>query len=219
MGDFLEECMSSVGVKDTAGFIAGCCDHCRNPQCGRAKWAGDKFGQRVSTQVDRLFHSEQADPKSSRYEHLQDFKDMFKEAMQLEIADRRGDWNIPEIPDFSKPKQAQPKHMIWQKEPAPEPEPIEILPPPALLVHREPEGEPATIVEHPKAIQIKPTGMVNTSVPVGGIMLGGPPNMGNSERKPGWVADPWAAPPPNNFVKPGATIKMGGLAPEGDPKK
>ncbi len=209
MKDLLSECMSDLKTKDTAAFTETFCARCRQQGCDRAKWSGDKFGARVANQVDRLFHSEQADPTSSRYEHLQDFKNLFTEAVRYEISDQRGDWNVPNVPDFDKVQ--MPKHMIYS-EPVDEPEPMEDLGvshDPAMLKSwptKPPEGAPATVVPAAKvgAAQVK-TG--NTSVPAGGIMLGGPA----SPPKP--VYDPWAVPIPvkgTTVVKSGATIKMGG---------
>jgi hypothetical protein len=235
MGDFINECMSDLKTSDMAGFTAVFCDRCRQPGCERAKWAGDKFGRRVANQVDRLFHSEQADPTSSRYAHLTDFQDMMESAMRLELADRRGDWTIPEIPDFrSKPKDQLPKHMIYgvpngteEEQETPDPAKpkkrgpwikqkewdeqqaaklIEVPTTPPVIIHREPEGIPATTVVAPKvgAAQVS-VGNTPKAAP-GGIMIGGEP-----PRKPGYAADPWAVPTTNiQIVKPGATIKMGG---------
>lgn len=212
MNDLLQECMSDLKTKDQAGFVDTFCERCRQPGCHRAKWAGDKFGSRVANQVDRLFHSEKADPTSSRYEHLQDFKNLMTEAMKLELSDRRGDWNVPNIPDFDKVQ--MPKHMIYS-EPVDEPDvPVDELTDPAVttavvLPSRGPvvpEGDPATVVPVAKvgAAEV-PRG--NTAVPAGGIMLGGP----EAPKKP--VYDPWAVPLPvkgATVVQPGATIKMGG---------
>lgn len=227
MNDLLSECMSDLKTKDTAAFTETFCARCRQQGCGRAKWSGDKFGVRVANQVDRLFHSEQADPTSSRYEHLQDFKDMFTEAMRLEISDQRGDWSVPNMPDFDKVQ--MPKHMIYS-------EPMDDAPDLAVqkkrgpwipqaewdkqqaallekihprtqsdVIQKEPEGIPATVVSAPKvgAAQVK---LGNTPARGGGIMLGGvaPPKS---------AYDPWAVPIPvkgTTVVQPGATIKMGG---------
>lgn len=198
--------MSDLKTKDTAAFTETFCQRCRQQGCQRAKWSGDKFGARVANQVDRLFHAEQADPTSSRYEHLQDFKDMFTEAMRLEISDRRGDWNVPNIPDFNRVQ--MPKHMVYGGSVDDPDVPADGLtnpqdPTPVSIV---PEGVPATVVPAPKvgAAQIK-TG--NTSVPAGGLMLGG----STTATPPKPVQDPWAVPTPvKGFVQPGATIKMGG---------
>lgn len=211
MNDLLSECMSDLKTTDTAAFTETFCQRCRQQGCARAKWSGDKFGARVANQVDRLLHPDRADPKSSRYEYIPDFKDMFTEAMRLEISDRRGDWNVPVIPDFD--KMHMPKHMIYS-EPVIDPEvPVDGLADPtsaedttvSLPPRRAPEGVPATVVPAPKvgAAQVR---MGNTSVPAGGLVLGG-----SVSRPSKPVHDPWAAPiPVKGIVKPGATIRMGG---------
>jgi hypothetical protein len=230
MNDLLSECMSDLKTKDVAAFTETFCARCRQQGCGRAKWSGDKFGSRVANQVDRLFHSEQADPTSSRYEHLQDFKNLFTEAMRLEISDQRGDWSVPDVPDFDKVH--MPKHMVYTNadgvdeggdvSPPPDPKqrgpwipqkewlkqqmPVDELHATPVIHPQEPQGVPATVVPPPKvgAAQVK-TG--NTSVPAGGILLDGPAG------PPKPVYDPWAVPVPvkgTTVVQPGATIKMGG---------
>jgi len=195
MNDLLSECMSDLQTKDQAAFTATFCERCRQPGCHRAKWSGDKFGARVANQVNRLFHAEQADPTSSRYEHIHDFKSMFDEAMKLEISDRRGDWAIPQTPDFEKPL---PKHMVYPGPVDGLSESVETNPPVVT-----PPGVTRAISAHANAgvIQVRSG---NIPVPAGGIIVGGAaPSL-----KPG--PDPWAVPHPiKGMVKPGATIKMG----------
>ena len=98
--DLLEGCISDIG-KDKGSyqdFQETFCKRCRNSDCIHAKWVEDKFSARVQTQPDRMFHPNQADPKAPKYAHLVEFASMMKEAIQLEIADRKGNWEIPEIP-------------------------------------------------------------------------------------------------------------------------
>jgi len=99
VNDFLNDCISDLGVKnDPRAFMETFCARCRNRECVNAKWAGDKFAARVATQPDRLFRPNVADPANPKYARLADFVDNLREAMRLEIADRRKDWEIPEIP-------------------------------------------------------------------------------------------------------------------------
>jgi hypothetical protein len=203
MNDLINECMSDLKTTDMAAFTMTFCERCRQPGCHRAKWAGDKFGARVATQFDRLLRPEQADPTSSRYEHLVDFQNMMQEAMRLEISDRRGDWEIPgDIKEVTSRVQV-PRHMLYQ-----EPEEDVLEPPKAVpLPPQAPEGIPATVAPVSKmgAAQIQPGAPRNTpQAPAGGIMIGGatPP-----AKAP--VMDPWAVKSTVQVVKPGATIKMG----------
>ena len=55
---------------------------------------------RVVDQERRLLHPVQADPTLDKYAPIvraSDFKDMLHRAAQLEIANRRNDWEVPEI--------------------------------------------------------------------------------------------------------------------------
>ena len=101
MADLLEECITDLsapgGSKDYPAFQATFCARCRNPGCAHAKWATDKFGARVQTQVDRFFGSPQADPNDPKYAQLKDFQDCMREAIRLEAADKAGDWEVPEV--------------------------------------------------------------------------------------------------------------------------
>lgn len=52
----------------------------------------------MSTQEDRLLKNPNfAHPSDSRFSHLReiDFPDLLRKAMMIEIADRKGDWNLP----------------------------------------------------------------------------------------------------------------------------
>ena len=217
MNDLLNECMSDLKTTDQKAFTETFCERCRQTGCERAKWSGDKFGSRVANQADRMLRPEQADPNSSRYEGLKNFVDAFQQAMTMEMADRRGDWNVPTVPDFSNPVS-----LPSQTKPMPFAMPqdrslvvaddldtldaeivVQEPPQPALQA---PQGEPATVAPVIRAdtVQVK-TG--NTYMPAGGIMLGGP--VAPTPAKP--THDPWAVPVGNGqIVKPGAKIKMGG---------
>jgi len=100
MGDFLEDCISDVGVKkDYPAFQQTFCAHCRNRDCLHAKWSGDKFAARVAAQPERLFKPNQVgNTQNPKYAQLSDFIDNLREAMRLEIVDRKKDWEVPEIP-------------------------------------------------------------------------------------------------------------------------
>jgi hypothetical protein len=97
MPDFFRECNTQgLAPKD---FEQTFCQRCRNPDCDLAAWGSSKFDQRVATQAERLLNPQQADPRLPKYARIvqADFQSMMREAMMLEIADQRGDWEVPEI--------------------------------------------------------------------------------------------------------------------------
>ena len=220
MEDFLNECMTDLRTKDQTAFTATFCDHCRQPGCHRAKWAGDKFGARVANQADLLLRPVLADHTSSRYEGLVDFTDLLGQAVQLQMSAQSGDWTIPTVPKFMGKSIVFPDYLEdgtvkraveWAAaqiksqnpspdlaETAPEPSPKPVLP----------EGIPATTVAPVKASSV-PSKPGNVPVPVGGIMIGGPAP--EASPKP-VVVDPWALPTTttDRVVENGAKIKMGG---------
>tara|TARA_B100000963_G_scaffold360940_2_gene393976 strand:+ start:2191 stop:3075 length:885 start_codon:yes stop_codon:yes gene_type:complete len=75
-------------------FRATFCNHCRNPECALAGWSKDLFSQRVQAQEDLLFKPK----RGMTNKPLSDFGDLMRKAVRLEIADRRGDWSMPEDP-------------------------------------------------------------------------------------------------------------------------
>ena len=228
MDDFLEECLTDLAGpnnKDYRAFQETFCTRCRNPQCKHAKWAADQFGARVSTQVDRFFKPLLGDVKEPKYAMLVDFQDRLRQAMQLEIANKRGDWEVPEIPILDgRPELAGTKTTSAVDEairqlagakgntapslPSPDDEaPIETPGPPQA---REVLRPPVPQKTAPPAVPSKG----NTPVPEGGILLGGP-----SRKPPAPAVDPWAVPAHRDapVVSPGATIRFGGgSTPEGD---
>src|SRR3990167_6826570 len=94
MIDLLNECITDIspGNRDFPAFQNTFCSRCRNLSCVHAKWAKDKFGQRVGTQVERFFHTPQANPRDPKYAQIADFHSLLREAMRLEIAEQRQDW-------------------------------------------------------------------------------------------------------------------------------
>lgn len=210
MKDLLEGCISSVDVerKDYQAFMETFCVRCRNIECKHALGHKDKFSVRVSHQWDRMFQVERADPTSSRYEHLQDFPSLLRQAMQQEIVDKRGDWTVPEIPildgrvQSSSPQTTQAIDEATQslagdrgrKITLPEPEPDKPEP--------DPPKSPTHYMGSTPAAVPKPG---NTPKPKSGIMVGGAP-VPEKTRDP----DPWAPPKSvGRVVKPGATIQFG----------
>lgn len=97
MVDFFREC-NSQGLAPKE-FQQTFCQRCRNPDCDLAAWGTGLFDRRVATQAERLLNPQQADPRLPKYARIveTEFPSMMREAMMLEIADRRGDWEVPEI--------------------------------------------------------------------------------------------------------------------------
>lgn len=218
MHDLLKDCMADIGERDAVPFREKFCHWCRNPDCVNAKWAQDRFSKRVANQADRLLNPISVSAHSPRYAILSDFPDMLREAMRLEVSDRRSDWEVPEIPildgriertsaattmdvDRAMQQLAASRGVDIQLPVDPEPsEPLQLDPaePPRPPVPRGPLSVPAT------------RGAVgNTPVPEGGLMIGGGPT---PQKNPDPV-DPWAPKPVVQVVPRGARIRMGGSEP------
>jgi hypothetical protein len=233
---FLEDCISDLG-RDKGSyqdFQETFCKRCRNIQCTHAQWSKDKFGDRVIKQPDRMFHPHQADPKAPKYAHLADFASMMQEAIKLEIADRKGDWSVPEVPildgrqETSKLVVTNSVDEAIQKLAQAKGQEIK-LPDPMVEVTKEfisetneqmkqyeektePESSdrnttPASPSSTPPVIQTPQVPFArNTEVPKEGIMIGG----GSAPVKVP-ALDPWAPPPPKGKVVPvGGKVVLGG---------
>jgi hypothetical protein len=233
--DFLEGCISDIG-KDKGSyqdFQETFCQRCRNAECVHAQWVKDKFSDRVQTQPDRMFHPHQADPKSPKYAHLVEFTSMMREAIQLEIADRKGDWEVPEVPildgrqettklrttssvDEAIQRLAQSKgQSIDLPDPIKEASKEFVQETQTIMSQVQPEipvvPDPVPsvpVIESPKPqTQIVMPTEKNTSVPKGGIMIGGD----KVSSSPAPKADPWVPPPSKGNVVPvGAKITLKG---------
>ena len=201
MADFLKQCMDDlapqVGENQNVNqFNEFYCKRCRQPECERAQWSRDNFAQRVATQAERMLHPQNQIrvTDTPKYAMLTDFVDMAREAVRLEISDRRGDWNVPE--DRHPLQVIQPAEMILN--PAEPPELPEEEPP------EPPKEEPLPPIPEP-VLPHPPTG--NTQAPPAeGIMIGGLP----IPSKPLPVQDTWEIKPVVQTVAPGARIKLGG---------
>lgn len=209
------------------------CQRCKNPECYRAAWGDSLFSQRVATQADRLLHNPRfADPNDSKYDNIRalHFKDMIEQAMRLEIADRRGDWQVPEINITDGRQQVAPldttrvvddavRRLATAQGKKPPALADPLLDSPDVPVS---QGEPLP-TPLPPAAQSPPRPMtpINTPVSAGGIMVGSAsPYRMQVEPEPSRIpgrevaaevqADPWAAPdrPPDQVVDPGATIRL-----------
>jgi hypothetical protein len=168
------------------------CSHCRSEKCQHARWFNtDKFAQRVSVQADRLLKPKQLEQAHPKHAVLKDFVDMLHTAERLEIADRRGDWEV--VPDL----------ILPSNELAADPfVPAPVVAPPSA-------GTTPPSPAHPPMVAI-PAHMGNTEVPSEGIMIGGDPLPRRTPTPSTPVADPWEVTTKVQTVKPGAKIVLGG---------
>jgi len=97
MNDLLEECISSVKTekKDYVAFQKFFCKDCRNSECRHAEGRNDLFSRRVAAQPDRLLNPLQLDPSQIKNFMVVDFEDNRRQALRIEIANKRGDWEVP----------------------------------------------------------------------------------------------------------------------------
>jgi hypothetical protein len=96
--DFWGECFDPAAGMSPNQFTGTFCNRCMNGDCERSAAEGTSWFKRVSTQEDRLLLQPKfADPRDPKYRDVAnlDFRSALKEAITLEIADRRGDWSIP----------------------------------------------------------------------------------------------------------------------------
>jgi len=229
--DLLEECISDLSApgadRDYKAFQDTFCLRCRNSNCIHAKWVEDKFGARVATQPERFFNPQFADGRLPKYADVVDFADRFREAMKLEIANKRGDWEVPEVPivdgkvessavsitDGVDDAVRQLARSKGKKEPtlpdAREADTQEFIEETEKIMGdenahcEEPEPEPAPAPAEPP--QLYPMG--NTPAPAEGLMVGGgPPPPASSTPAPS--EDDWTPKPRERKVQPGATIRM-----------
>lgn len=114
------------------------CRVCRNQECTRAKGSQTSWLQRISTQVDRLLinpkFADLSDPKFQDIRSV-DFPSAVREAMRLEISDRKRDWTIPTEEEATQmaqemvAKTLQPIESLPEKVPPepPEKSPLEVI--------------------------------------------------------------------------------------------
>lgn len=96
--DFWAECFDPAVGMPPNQFTSMFCNQCMNQDCSRSAATGTRWFRRVSTQEDRLFINPKfADPNDPNYREIAnlDFRSALREALALEISDRRGDWSIP----------------------------------------------------------------------------------------------------------------------------
>lgn len=103
--DLFQECYAGSHRKNLSveNFKHMFCRVCRNPACVNSAVGKGMWLQRMENQEERLLNNPQfADPNDPRFRHLaeQKFQDAVKKAMAREVADRRGDWEIPTQEDM-----------------------------------------------------------------------------------------------------------------------
>jgi hypothetical protein len=106
VADFLNECLSDPALSAYAEqgpeeFAKHMCRACRNTDCDRNNVHNkdvNPWVDRMATQEDRLLinpkFANPADPEFAPIRKV-DFRSAFREAISLEIAAKKGDWNIP----------------------------------------------------------------------------------------------------------------------------
>lgn len=223
MTDELKGCMDSTkelnkdGKLTVSDFQSIFCVKCRRKECVHAKGWQDQFYSRVSTQPERFFNPKLANPNDPKYSNLADFVNMVQEAMRIEIADKRNDWEIPEIPIIDgviQPSDQTATAIVEEAVrnlsksngiilPFAEEKPSEVVVAP-IVEKQQPETKP----EAPAPISMPNQSFPkqgNTQMPPHGIILGGGDAIIESPQKP----DPWALPKEKGaVVKPGAKIVL-----------
>lgn len=215
------------------------CTRCRNDGCSNAGYGDSPWLKRISTQVDRFFHSPQANPEDAKYRDLVDkeFLDMTQHAMRLVISNQRSDWEVPEMaaildsrglpqpPRFDLDPgievEAQIQQMLKDTEP-PVDDDQGLYPDEAPVV--EPEPQPTGVPDFARDLA---TGAAREAVPAnrpprkaqaanvpkrGGLMLDGGPVPPTPT-----TPDPWAVPEHHNpaatKVPVGGTFRFGSTPP------
>ena len=178
MKDLIRECNDqNIPEED---FRRAFCGRCFNKECGRSSFGGDKFAQRTSTWVERLFTDvPKMRPEDSRFGDLsaQNFIDVPVGRLH-EVGG--SDWIDPLNP-------APP-------EPVPE---VRVAPIPEPPVPPQPSAREPTIP------------LMNTPERKG-VMVGGPASPAVSDSQPQkdpWEATP-TPPPAQNVVRRGAKIRF-----------
>lgn len=236
-GDLIEECISDLAApgqdRDYKAFQDTFCLRCRNANCIHAKWVSDQFSARIATQPDRFFNPTFTDGRQPKYADLVDFADRFQEAMKLEIANKRGDWEVPEVPIVDGQVEQGAVSMTdtvddavralakskGKKEPAlPDArqasmddfvtETEKLMAEENSHCEEEPPPASAPLREPPTAAPDGPYPMGNTPTPATGLMVGGG-QVPSPDSTPATAPDDWSVKPVERKVQPGAVIRMG----------
>jgi hypothetical protein len=98
MGDLWNECFTLEAQMTPQQFETTFCQICRNGICDRSAANGVQWLKRILTQQERLLDNPHfADPNDPSFASIRerDFPSTLKEAMRLEISERKGDWSVP----------------------------------------------------------------------------------------------------------------------------
>lgn len=242
--DLIGTCNEQQQLKNDE-FMHVWCKRCRNVDCERAEWGTSGWEERMATQAERLLHNPNfADPDDPVFEAVkqQHFADMLNRATQIEIADQKGDWEIPDLlaneatsvneqnchrvakpdttgeVDFAAQQLAAAKGRELPAPPEPEPPPVAQEP-----AHFTPEeDEPIPEAPQEETRPQNPVLPVNTPIPAQGIMVDGsaPPPMTTEEMMPTPQTDPWGVPlAGDTVIEVGGTVTLGPPPSEEDDSK
>ena len=205
------------------------CVRCRNPDCTRAGYAGSLWTNRITTQVERLLENPLfADLSMPQYAKVNalDFPDALRQALRIEIANKRKDWEVP--PEDLTPEQAMRELAALpdKQEPATRAASLSVTMQEDTLqedtLQEDTVEAPDVPAVAPEVSRAAPQAAVlatlpartNTAFPVGGIMLDGSRRTSMATpmtpEPPKVIVDPWAVPAPvENVVPVGAKIRLG----------
>ena len=225
MRDYLNECNDRGEVPQD--FMGTFCTHCKNQDCHRAGWGTSKWRRRMETQSDRFFNPNLVPEDQPLFKEMNkvDFPSMIAEAMRQEIADRRGDWEIPpEIPILDGKKEigqrettsvvdeaVQALAKAQGRKISPSEKQVETPAPHVDIPGDASPGNPAVDLirkkEAPKKQKAPQPSAQNTEMPSEGIMIEGEVPTTQPVRKK--VVDPWE-PSTDKKIPVGGTVTLGG---------
>lgn len=129
--DLWDECYTGEHRKHLAPeqFKQMFCGICLNHGCQNSRGAGTLWSRRMQTQEDRLLNNPNfADASAGIRLGLPDFKDLFREALAIEISDRKGDWEPVTEAEIGQAAAELlgviPPSGFQKPEPEPEPKPL-----------------------------------------------------------------------------------------------
>ena len=218
MSDYLHECNDRGEAPQN--FMGTFCSRCKNQNCQRAGWGTSRWRQRMETQEERFFNPSLLPEDHPLYKEINrfDFPSMIQEVLRQEIANRRGDWEIPpEIPvldgrnevaqqDTTRvvdeavqalaSSQGRKVHTLPTEVECEADEHSAVSEPPVDLIHAE---EPTPTMKNRSRLQ-------NTEMPSEGVMIEGEVPTTTPTKK--IVKDPWA-PSTEKKIPVGGTVVLG----------
>lgn len=216
MADYWNECYTGVFTEEAPEhFKQNVCKFCRNLECVNAGARSNLWTGRMSTQVDRLLDNPVfANPRDPKYTAVTRvvFQDLVKEAVNLEITSKKGDWEIPTATETAQYAQklttgttedsssaTPPSRLVDEVQVKPLPQSLSKAKTPTAAVATSPiiplPRVPEAVVG-PERANFVPRA-VNTAMPSEGIMLGG-----SAPSIPAPAFDPWAIPEKKDKVVP-----------------